>query len=337
MSTPSLVEIAGGTVQIGAIGFDVYRQRQDGRLEAFLKAGRDVQNSEREELIRRGSVYYVSKDQYQEYLDYVFTHIERIVTSQYINSQTKAALAFQTGSVLVGEIQKDPLGGEYLGRLGRFIKAYIDLMLHSRQAASSILELTAKTEYRLSHAFNTSTFCMVLGQKLFGNKRIKLWKLGMGGALMDVGMTKISSAILNKKGMLSSDEVRTIQKHTLISERILERLKLDHDILAMAQSHHERYDGSGYPSGLLGDEIPLVARIGAVADVYDAITSNRIYRESLDQISALAEMYDQRERFDPHVLQALTEIVLKSEKLIKAFRDKFLGEEPPPQQNKPSS
>ena len=109
----------------------------------------------------------------------------------------------------------------------------------------------------------------------------------------------------------------------------MERLKLDPEIIAMAQSHHERYDGSGYPRGLVGDEIPLVARISAVADVYDAITSNRIYRESLDQLSALTEMYDQRDRFDPQVLQALTEIVLKSEKLIKAFRDKFLSDEEP--------
>lgn len=325
MATQNVIPISGGSIEIGHIGFDLLTLDTAGQLAVLAPSGSVIKNSQREELLVRSLPVFVRASQFNEYLEYVFDRIERVVTSQYVTPAIKADLMFQLGKRFVAQIHASTIDSALIDRFGRFVKSYIDLMLHSRESASQLLELTSSAIYSLSHSFNTCTFSMLIGQKLFGNNRIKLWELGMGGMLIDIGMARIDPMIRNKKGGLTPGEMDQVRKHTLISGRFLERLNFDRQIIAMGLYHHERFDGSGYPSGLAGEEIPLYARIAAVADVYDAITSDRAYRQRADQIPALAEMFEQRNKFDPQVLDALASIVLKSEKLIKAFKETYLG------------
>lgn len=325
MATQNVIPVSGGTIELGFINFDLLTLDSAGQLTILAPAGTTIQNLQREEMLVRPVPVYVRAGQFTEYLEYVFDRIERIVTSQYVPPAIKADLMFQLGKRFVTQIHASSVDSALIDRFGRFVKAYIDLMLHSRDAASQLLELTSSAVYSLSHSFNTCTFCMLIGQKFFGNNRIKLWELGMGGMLIDIGMARIDPAIRNKKGTLTPAEMDLVRKHVLVSSRFMERLNLDSQIIAMGRSHHERYDGSGYPSGYVGEEIPLYARIAAVADVYDAITSDRSYRQHADQIPALAEMYEQREKFDPQVLDALAGIVLKNERLIRAFKETYVG------------
>ena len=126
--------------------------------------------------------------------------------------------------------------------------------------------------------------------------------------LHDIGKVGIPDTILNKPAKLSEEEYAIIKQHPLIGAEILKNISLIRHVTEIARSHHERYDGKGYPDGLKGEEIPLHARIVALADSYDAMNSRRIYRAPLPQNIIREEIAKNRgTQFDPK----LTDLFLK--------------------------
>ncbi len=131
----------------------------------------------------------------------------------------------------------------------------------------------------------------------------------LASPMHDLGKIGIRDSVLLKPGPLTREEFEEIKLHTLIGERILSGsqsplLRLAEEIAA---THHERWDGSGYPRGLAGEAIPLGGRIVAVADVFDALTSNRVYRPAYSVEDALSIMETDRAGFDPEVFRAFRE------------------------------
>lgn len=139
--------------------------------------------------------------------------------------------------------------------------------------------------------------------------------MATASALHDIGKIAISSEILNKPGKLTQEEFRVMQTHTLIGAEMLKELPVHQDnplvkiAYAICRSHHERYDGNGYPDGLKGDAIPLSAQIVALADVYDALTGERVYKKAYSHETAIQMILDgQCGAFNPLLLKCLTEI-----------------------------
>jgi diguanylate cyclase (GGDEF)-like protein len=128
--------------------------------------------------------------------------------------------------------------------------------------------------------------------------------------LHDIGKVGVPDAILGKPGPLTSEELEFIRGHTLIGERIVRRAPALADVAKLVRSGHERWDGSGYPDGLAGTDIPLGARIVAVCDAFDAMVSPRPYRAGMSIEEALAELEQcAGEQFDPDVVAALTAVM----------------------------
>jgi HD-GYP domain-containing protein (c-di-GMP phosphodiesterase class II) len=165
----------------------------------------------------------------------------------------------------------------------------------------------ARSEETGDHVARMSDLCAVLSLGLgFGAGRAELVRLA--ATLHDVGKIAVPDAILTKPGPLTADERAVMQDHVLLGYEMLG--DSDDPVLALAASialtHHERVDGSGYPRGLVGDQIPIEGRIAAVADVYDALTSVRVYRGALHPRAAFAVMQEGRgTQFDARVLDAL--------------------------------
>jgi putative nucleotidyltransferase with HDIG domain len=134
-------------------------------------------------------------------------------------------------------------------------------------------------EYTYAHSVNVSLICMLIGKWLrFDLDRIRL--LVQAGLLHDIGKGKVSLELINKLGVLTHDEYEEVKKHSLLGYRILEsNSDFNKEVCAGVLMHHEREDGSGYPLGIKGNQIHEFAKIIAVADIYDAMTSNRAYRE----------------------------------------------------------
>ena len=156
--------------------------------------------------------------------------------------------------------------------------------------------METRDEYTGGHSDRVAEYAVAMG-KLWNKKTpapeaLDLRKVRFAGHLHDVGMIAIRDAILNKKGPLTDSQMAHVRMHAQQTERILKGMTLAgdlEDLVRIAPLHHERYDGTGYPCGLSGEDIPTESAILAVADAYDAMTSDRPYRLALDTASAIEE------------------------------------------------
>ena len=140
----------------------------------------------------------------------------------------------------------------------------------------------ARDLYTVHHAERVGQYSRAIGRAYGLGDAADLEALYHGGVLHDLGKAVIPSAILLKNGPLTDDEWVVMRTHSAVGERICEPLRSTAAYLPMIRHHHERFDGSGYPDRLVGESIPLAARIAAVADAYDAMTTTRSYRSGLD-------------------------------------------------------
>lgn len=162
----------------------------------------------------------------------------------------------------------------------------------------------AKDQDTGHHVRRIQRYSRLLAEQL-GLSGAESESIGYSSILHDVGKIHIPDRILTKPGPLDDDERRQMQQHTLVGERILSRTAFFERARRIARSHHENWDGSGYPDGLAGEAIPLEARIVHVADVYDALTSQRVYKQPWPDQEALASILAERSRmFDPEVADA---------------------------------
>lgn len=159
------------------------------------------------------------------------------------------------------------------------------------------------------HSRRVSNLSTRLGQAL-GLGEDELLSLRRGALLHDIGKMGVPDSILHKPGALTDDEWRVMQSHTTLARKLLSRVSFLHDAVDVPYSHHEKWDGSGYPQGLKGQEIPLAARIFAVVDVYDALTSDRPYRKAWDEKRVLEHIRSEAgTHFDPHVTEKFLELM----------------------------
>ena len=196
-------------------------------------------------------------------------------------------------------------------------KAYLDTIGILRQTVE------AKDPYTRGHSDRVSEYSVLIGKKL-GLDENTLHILKIGGLFHDIGKIGIPDSILLKESKLNDEEYSQIKNHPMIGVHILGGVKLFEDIIPIVKYHHERFDGRGYPSQLSGTDIPYVARIAAVADTFDAMTSKRSYRNALpiDVVRAEIEKCSGTQ-FDPDIAKAFLEILDNDYNSILEIQEKY--------------
>ena len=180
-----------------------------------------------------------------------------------------------------------------------------NLSLQMMQTLSTTIE--AKDEYTRGHSYRVAEYAALIAAEL-GWSSEEIQQLKHAAYLHDIGKIGIPDLILNKPSRLTEDEYNLIKKHTIIGAEILKDITFVPHIVEVARNHHERYDGNGYPDGLSGVDIPIHARITAMADSYDAMNSRRIYRNALPPEMIREEISKNRgKQFDPEI----TDVFLK--------------------------
>lgn len=178
-------------------------------------------------------------------------------------------------------------------------------LAHRDTIAALSRTIEAKDFYTGGHTERVAQIAIQLGRRL-GYAGEPLEAIEIGALLHDVGKIGVPEAILRKAGPLTDEEWAIMRTHPIISDRILADLDLDPIVRQCARSSHERIDGTGYPDGLPGDQIPLPARIVFVADAYDALTTDRPYRRAMSPVAALEEIeHHAGTQFCPSVVAAL--------------------------------
>ena len=144
---------------------------------------------------------------------------------------------------------------------------------------SLALAVDAKDQFTQGHSQKVSSYAVLIAEAI-GLEGPEIEEIRLGGMLHDVGKVGIVESILNKNGPLNPDEWEAMKRHVEYGAKLLEPLRGTEQIREMVAHHHEFFDGSGYPEGLAGSQIPLGARIIAIADAYDTITSERTYKKA---------------------------------------------------------
>lgn len=176
---------------------------------------------------------------------------------------------------------------------------------------SMLDEKSLETE---EHAQRMKLSCTLIGKKL-NMPANEISELSLLAILHDIGKVGIPENILQKPGPLTVDEMDIMKKHTEIGYRIAQNSPELSSISELILFHHERWDGNGYPSGLKGEDIPLKCRILAIADAYDAMTNDRVYRKAMTKSEAVNELIlNKNTQFDPYITDVFIDALKKPQK-----------------------
>jgi putative nucleotidyltransferase with HDIG domain len=187
-------------------------------------------------------------------------------------------------------------------RLKQALRQNQELFLETIQTLATAID--AKDPYTRGHSERVSSYAMATARHL-GLMQEEVFRVRISAILHDVGKLGIRDTILNKPGGLTEDEFDAMRRHVEIGAQIMSPIKMLKDVIPGIRNHHETWDGTGYPDGLRGDEIPLVARIIGVADTFDAMTTTRPYQKAMTLEYVLAKMKSMSgSRFDPRVVDS---------------------------------
>jgi HD-GYP domain-containing protein (c-di-GMP phosphodiesterase class II) len=180
--------------------------------------------------------------------------------------------------------------GVQVDKVKEAVTPMIESVMRNQDAMAWLIYLRKRDEYTYNHSIASSVWAIILGRHL-GFDRQGLATLAMGGVLLDIGKAKIPSSIIMKEGPLDEEEINIVRMHVPYGLDIAGTTPgISDDILAMIRSHHERHDGSGYPEGLAGADIPVYGRISGIVDCFDAMTTNRPYAPAKSSYDAIREL-----------------------------------------------
>ena len=178
-----------------------------------------------------------------------------------------------------------------------------------------ISALDAKDHYTKTHSDNVTRYATAIAQKI-NLPPADVENIRLACQLHDLGKIGIHDQILTKNGQLTNDEWQEMRQHSLKSTEILKPLAFLSEIITLIEQHHERYDGKGYPYGITGAQIPIGARIIAIADAFDAMTTKRPYRNALSLETAVAEIKkNSGSQFDPELVIVFLQILAENPKI----------------------
>ncbi|MGA2333107.1 MAG: HD-GYP domain-containing protein, partial [Syntrophales bacterium] len=220
----------------------------------------------------------------------------------------KARVVQKHSVTMIRNLLNDP-SAENIREVKKGIAEVVDLILSVNDTAYFLLTITSHDFRTYTHSVNVGFLSVVLAKALFKNSTAhNMHELGAGFFLHDLGKVRIDNSILNKGGKLTEEEMELIRQHPDLGYKILlETDQLTDECKKIVMQHHEWFDGTGYPLKLKGDDIHLYGRICSVADVYDALTSDRPYRQKMPPFSALKLM---KEQMIEHFQQDLFELFI---------------------------
>lgn len=214
----------------------------------------------------------------------------------------------KTAKAIITQLQK---GGELNMDLAEeAVTQMMESVLRNPDAMTWLTRMRQHDSYIYQHSVNSSVWGLSFARHL-GLDKQSIYEIGLGCMLFDVGKTQLSALLLAKTGRMSETEMDILRSHVEISVAILRNTpRVTPRILGMVQSHHERFDGSGYPEGLKGNEIPTFAKIAGMVDCYDALISPRSYAIQRTPYQAVREIYGWRDTlFQPEVVEQFMQVV----------------------------
>jgi len=225
------------------------------------------------------------------------THAEELSIAQDIQAEASEVITGMMADIRLGKQVE-------VERVSPVVAQITESILRNPGTLMSLCRMKEGDTYTFQHCVSVATL-LVAFCRYMGMEKEQLIEAGIGGMLHDVGKMRVPDHILNKPGKLTDPEFEIMKSHVALGlETLRQTPGISPFIMQIAGEHHERFDGSGYPNGRRGAEISLVGRMAAVVDVYDAITSNRVYHRGMEPALALKKLFEWSEyHFDPELVQ----------------------------------
>jgi putative nucleotidyltransferase with HDIG domain len=202
-------------------------------------------------------------------------------------------------------------GGELdIRAVKQIVAPMLESVLRNPDAMACMVSMRKKDDYTYNHAMATAVWALVFGRHL-GLDHVDLESLATGALLQDVGKTKIPIELLQKKGPLEADEFEEVKRHVEYGLQILKDTGIvDSSVETIVRTHHERHDGSGYPKGLSGNEIPVSGRITGIIDTFNAMTAVRPYAAAMSPYSVMRHLLDNADiLFQAEIVERFIQVV----------------------------
>lgn len=237
--------------------------------------------------------FFIKEDDLVKYFNQATTHLREMIADPSISLEEKTGKIYDVSKEIMKDFFEFNASPKVLKSSEEVLEIMDECLSDADADFHSIFSITSKDYYTYTHSVNVGLYCLAYGVKTgMGASDIKY--LGLGGMLHDVGKTKIKPSILNKNGKLTDEEFEVVKTHSSYGEEMLGIMQCYPTcVIHVAGQHHEKYDGNGYPDGLVGEEIAYFARICKIADVYDALTTRRSYKKALAPYDALTVMRKQ--------------------------------------------
>ncbi len=253
---------------------------------------------------------YISSESKHKYQLYIEKNLDKIIHDPLIPEIKKAGILYETSTGLVKDILSKPTYGENIKRSKELVGNTVNYILKGKEAFHSLMKISSFDYYTYTHSVNVCTFAIALAQQMGFNDTEFLFELGVGALLHDVGKSKISQRILNKRSALNSIEFEIMKKHPKWGDELMrETNEIPEASMYPILQHHERGDRSGYPNGIALNEMHIFSKIIAIADSFDAMTTERVYQKALDTFPALKVMFSIKHAYDEDAMKAFVSLM----------------------------
>lgn len=254
---------------------------------------------------------YVAAHDQRAYSRYLEDNLRAVASDTSIKESVRAGIIYDSARFLVEDLFAKPTMGENIRRSEELVESTVGFVLTGRAAFESLLKVMSFDYSTYTHSINVCALSLALGQQVGIKNPAELKVLGTGALLHDIGKTRIADSILNKVEPLTGAEKILIRKHPEWGYDIIKDTDLiEPDSYYPIVQHHERENRSGYPRGMAGQDIHRYSKIVAISDVFDAMTTKRVYRSGIDAYPALKIMFADEGAFDPGLLEQFARMLV---------------------------
>jgi HD-GYP domain-containing protein (c-di-GMP phosphodiesterase class II) len=298
------------------LGVRLYiRDSTAGAPRLYRSADIPFEQKDRDRLLGRGMrTLYINLGDHAHYQSYLRNHLPAILGDERIPVNDRfATLNSVVRDVLAGSFRANDVDASLKGA-DKLAEHCVELMSRDDCVAGEILGLLNHDYQTFTHSANVAYYCLLLARALSITEPGELKAIVIGGFVHDLGKLDIPDRILNKPGKLTDHEYDVIKEHPRTGFlKLCHRTDVTFPQLMMVYQHHERVDGGGYPVGCAKDELHDWSRLCTVADVYEALTSNRPYRPRLSPVEVVQIMNrDSGKKFDDEVLKCWTNAIARN-------------------------
>jgi HD-GYP domain-containing protein (c-di-GMP phosphodiesterase class II) len=283
---------------------EFYIKVGDGQFVKYREGSYAFDDRVRNRLYENGHTHiYIKLEDIKNLNQYFEINLKSTLNDMKVDLREKTALLYDTTTYLVRELLQDPGSKENIKQSERVVETAVEFILSDPDVLGHHIELSSVDYYTYTHSVDVMTYSILLGKRLGLHEGSELHELGQGALLHDVGKAYVDQAIIQKPSSLTAEEWEIMKRHPRYGYNTLRSTSaVSENVLNLVLYHHEELGGSGYPDGKKAAELDLNVRIITAADVYNAMTTRRLYREAYKNFDALKMMKDMvGEKLDENV------------------------------------